>query len=48
MGPSEAAAGQPMRKIQEWMGHDDVKTTQIYTHYQPSEGEADAIARAFA
>ncbi len=43
-----AAAGQPMRNIQEWMGHDDVKTTQVYTHYQPSEGEVEAIDRAFA
>lgn len=47
-GTRMAAAGQPMRKIQEWMGHDDVKTTQVYTHYQPSEGEADAIDRAFS
>ena len=30
------------------MGHDDVKTTQVYTHYQPSEGEVDAIDRAFS
>lgn len=43
-----AAAGVPVRTIQEWMGHDDIKTTRVYTHYQPSEGEVDAIDRASA
>ncbi|MGH2860324.1 MAG: tyrosine-type recombinase/integrase [Solirubrobacteraceae bacterium] len=47
-GTTMAAAGVPMRTIQEWMGHDDIKTTQVYTHYRPSEDEAGAIDRAFS
>ena len=47
-GTRMAAAGTPMRTLQHWMGHADAKTTQVYAHYQPSEGEADAVDRAFA
>jgi integrase len=42
-----AAAGVPMRTLQEWMGHKDIKTTQIYADYSPSNREADMIAAAF-
>jgi integrase len=28
-----AAAGASLRTIQEWMGHPDAKTTEIYSHY---------------
>ena len=31
-----AAAGVPMRTLQEWMGHADIKTTLIYAHYAPN------------
>lgn len=34
-GTRMAAAGAPMRAIQEWMGHRDIQTTQIYADYSP-------------
>jgi hypothetical protein len=37
-----------MRMIQEFMGHADSKTTQIYTHYAPSEHEVQIVNEAFA
>jgi integrase len=43
-----AAAGVPMRTLQEWMGHRDFKTTLIYADYAPSAGESELIERAFA
>ena len=33
-GTQMAAAGVPMRTLQEWMGHRDIKTTMIYADYQ--------------
>ncbi len=47
-GTQCAAAGVPMRTLQEWMGHKDIKTTQRYADYAPSNREADMIAAAFA
>jgi integrase len=47
-GTQCAAAGVPMRTLQEWMGHKDIKTTQRYADYAPSSREADMIAAAFA
>jgi integrase len=47
-GTRMAAAGVPLRTIQQWMGHADAKTTQVYAHYQPSDDEADKINAAFA
>jgi integrase len=47
-GTRMAAAGVPMRTIQEWMGHRDLATTQIYADYSPSEREAEMVAAAFA
>ena len=43
-----AAAGVPLRTLQEWMGHRDFKTTLIYADYQPSPAEAELVERAFA
>ncbi len=46
-GTTLAAAGLPLRTIQEYMGHADLKTTQIYMHYAPSAREVQAINEAF-
>ena len=42
-----AAAGVPLVKLQEWLGHEDASTTQIYVDYQPSGRDAEFIDRAF-
>ncbi len=46
-GTRMAAAGVPMRTLQEWLGHRDLKTTLIYADYAPSEREAEWVAEAF-
>jgi len=47
-GTRMAAAGVPMRTLQEWMGHRDFKTTLIYSDYQPGANEAELVNAAFA
>ncbi len=42
-----AASGVPLRTIQEFLGHADAKTTQIYAHYAPSEREVQMVNDAF-
>jgi integrase len=42
-----AAAGVPLRTIQEYLGHADLKTTQIYAHYAPSAHEVQLVNEAF-
>jgi integrase len=46
-GTRMAAAGVPMRTLQEWMGHRDIETTQRYADYAPSAHEAAMVAAAF-
>ena len=46
-GTRMAAAGVPLRTLQEWMGHADSKTTQIYADYSPSANEAAIVDAAF-
>jgi integrase len=46
-GTRMAAAGVPMRTLQEWMGHRDFKTTLIYSDYQPGANEAQLVNEAF-
>jgi integrase len=43
-----AAAGVPIRTLQEWMGHRDIATTQRYADYAPSPHESAMLAAAFA
>jgi integrase len=48
-GTRMAAAGAPLRAIQEWLGHTDYRTTSIYADYAPdASGGAAWAARAFA
>jgi integrase len=47
-GTRMSANGPPIRSIQEFLGHADVKTTQIYMHYAPSEREVAMVNEAFA
>ena len=47
-GTAMAAAGVPMRTLQEWMGHRDIETTQRYADYAPRAREAELVAAAFA
>jgi integrase len=47
-GTQMAAAGAPLRAIQEWMGHSDYRTTSIYADYAPDPSQgARYAARAF-
>jgi integrase len=45
-GTRMAAAGVPLRTLQEWMGHRDFKTTLIYADYQPRDDEAELVDQA--
>ena len=42
-----AAGGVPLRTLQAWMGHADIKTTMVYTHYAPGANEADLVNGVF-
>jgi hypothetical protein len=37
----------PIRTLQEWLGHRDIKTTMIYADYQASDQERELVGRAF-
>jgi integrase len=43
-----AAAGVPLRMLQEWMGHRDYKTTLIYADYAPAGNEVGLVNTAFS
>lgn len=47
-GTQAAAAGVPLRTLQEWMGHRDYATTLIYADYAPRADERAMVERAFA
>ena len=42
-----AAAGVPLRTLQGWMGHGDIKTTAVYMHFAPAEDELQTANRVF-
>jgi hypothetical protein len=37
-----------MRTLQEWMGHAQLQTTEIYADYAPSSHEKEMVERAFS
>jgi hypothetical protein len=43
-----AASGVPIRTLQAWMGHADIKTTMIYTHYAPAPNEVELVNWGFS
>jgi integrase len=45
-GTAMAAAGAPLRALQEWMGHKDYKTTEIYADYAPDPSQGARWAEA--
>ncbi len=47
-GTRMVAAGVPMRTLQGWMGHRDIKTTLIYADYAPSDRERAMVGAAFS
>ena len=47
-GTAMAAAGVPMRTLQEWMGHRDIETTQRYADYAPRTRDAELVGAAFS
>jgi site-specific recombinase XerD len=47
-GTQLAASGVPLRALQEFLGHEDLKTTQIYAHYSRSAWEVEMVDTAFS
>lgn len=43
-----AAAGIDLWRVQHWLGHADMATTQVYAHYAPQATDAALVAGAFA
>lgn len=44
-GTRMAAAGMSMRTLQEWMGHRNLTTTEIYADYAPDSAYGAAFRR---
>lgn len=46
-GTVMAAAGVPLRTIQEWMGHENISTTERYASFLPRHEDAAKVSAAF-
>ncbi len=42
-----ASEGVRLRAIQEWMGHESIRTTEIYASFMPRHEDAAIVSRAF-
>lgn len=47
-GTRMAGARAPMRDLQEWMGHSNIKTTELYAGYEPHKGGSGTVDDAFS
>jgi len=47
-GTVMAAAGVPLRTIQDWMGHENMATTERYASHMPRSKDAALVSAAFA
>ncbi len=47
-GTTMASAGVSMQALQEWLGHRDSRTTDIYADYRPRPADAALVQAAFA
>jgi integrase len=47
-GTRMASAGAPMVALQDWMGHGQLATTEIYADYAPRQDEAAMVEAAFS
>src|SRR4051812_1427577 len=47
-GTTCAAKGIDLRRIQAWMGHANIQTTQRYLHYVPQHDDAARLTAAFS
>lgn len=43
-----ASAGVPLRRLQQWMGHESITTTEIYASFMPRDRDAALVSSAFA
>ena len=47
-GTQMASQGVPLRKIQEWLGHASITTTEIYAQFAPApKGDVDLAEQAY-
>ena len=47
-GTVVASGGVPLRTLQEWMGHENITTTERYASFMPRDRDAALVSAAFA